>query len=142
MRPGMSADIPGLIALLREDAVVSMPPGVTVVGRAAIAEFLANSVFAGRQIRLRPIRANGGPAFVLYSGAAAAQVLSRYSVLVLDVEADPDLERSSVTRMTVYTEPKVVARFEARTSFGPRPRPPATGGAPTRSRSRRARRTA
>jgi Sigma-70, region 4 len=53
-----AADIAGLVALLRHDAVVSMPPGVMVAGRDEIGVFLARSVFVeGLRIRLRPIRA-------------------------------------------------------------------------------------
>jgi len=36
-----SADVAGLVKLLREDAIVSMPPGLTIVGVEAIAAFLS-----------------------------------------------------------------------------------------------------
>jgi RNA polymerase sigma-70 factor (ECF subfamily) len=62
------ADIPGFVALLREDAWFTMPPlPVWYQGRAAIATLLATYVFTpGRQRRLLPTRANGCPAFGLY----------------------------------------------------------------------------
>jgi RNA polymerase sigma-70 factor (ECF subfamily) len=71
VRAWEAADVPGLVALLRDDAVVSMPPGIIVAGRDEIAAFLAGSVFVdGLRIRLRALRANGVPGFAVYSGAA------------------------------------------------------------------------
>jgi len=62
-------DIPALAALLREDAILRMPPElVEIRGRAAITRFFA-TVPAGGQldhIRLRATRANGGPALAAY----------------------------------------------------------------------------
>jgi len=62
------ADVPGLAALLREDARLNMPPiPAWVQGRADIAALLRLRVFTpGRQWRLRPTRANGCPAFAVY----------------------------------------------------------------------------
>ncbi len=59
------ADIPGLVALLREDAWFTMPPIPTwFQGRADIATVLSTRIFIpGRQWRLLPTRANGSPAF-------------------------------------------------------------------------------
>src|SRR6266566_4781364 len=66
------ADIPGFVALLREDAWFTMPPlPIWFQGRAAIATVLATSIFTpGRQRRLLPTRANGSPAFGLYQREA------------------------------------------------------------------------
>src|SRR5260370_42659043 len=62
------ADIPGLVALLREDAWFTMPPIPTwFQGRADIATVLSTRIFIpGRQWRLLPTRANGSPAFGFY----------------------------------------------------------------------------
>ena len=106
VRAWESADVAGLVKLLREDAIVSMPPGLTIVGVEAIAAFLASSVFAGgRRVRLERVRANGVPAFVIRSGADEAN-LEPYAVLALHIDAG---ER--VTRMGVFAEPRLVSRF-------------------------------
>jgi RNA polymerase sigma-70 factor (ECF subfamily) len=81
------ADVQRLVTLLHDDAVLTMPPvPAWYRGRAAIAEFLRAHLFAGNAVgryRLVPTRANGGPAFAVYTRgddgvyrAAAVQVLS------------------------------------------------------------------
>lgn len=72
------ADIPGLLALLKEDATLAMPPSPSWYrGRTAIGVFAAGTIFgaarepffpgpARGRWRLRPTRANGLPAFGLY----------------------------------------------------------------------------
>ena len=62
VRAWESADVAGLVALLREDALLTMPPRPSVVGARAIGEFLAASMLsAARPIRLVPARANRQP---------------------------------------------------------------------------------
>jgi RNA polymerase sigma-70 factor, ECF subfamily len=74
----LTADVPGLVALLRHDATLAMPPSPTWFrGPAAIGAFAAATVFAihaapqpggaavGRW-RLLPTSANGQPAFGVY----------------------------------------------------------------------------
>jgi len=70
------ADIPGFVALLREDAWFTMPPfPIWYQGRAAIATVLATRIFTpGRRRWLLPRRANGSPAFGLYQREAGADV--------------------------------------------------------------------
>jgi len=70
-----TADAPRLTALLREDAIFSMPPlAAWFQGREAIQTFLREQVFrpglAGRQFRLTATRANGSPAFASYQRGA------------------------------------------------------------------------
>jgi len=81
------ADIPGLVALLREDAWFTMPPiPAWFQGRAAIATRLSTSIFTpGRQWRLLPTRANGSPAFGLYRREAEADVYQLFGLVVLGV---------------------------------------------------------
>ena len=106
VRAWETADIPGLVALLRDDAVVSMPPGLRIRGREAIAAFLANAVFVGGlRIRLLPVDAHRAPAFAIYSGAPGDDALAAFAVLVL--EADDD----AVGRMSVFADPRVIERF-------------------------------
>lgn len=84
------ADIPGLVALLREDAWFTMPPlPVWVQGRAAIATLFQTSLFPpGRQWHLRPTRANGSPAFGLYRREAGADDSQLFGLVVLGVEGE------------------------------------------------------
>jgi RNA polymerase sigma-70 factor (ECF subfamily) len=81
------ADIPGLVALLREDAWFTMPPlPVWFQGRADIATVLSTRIFTpGRQRRLLPTHANGSPAFGLYQREAGADVYQLFGLVVLDV---------------------------------------------------------
>ncbi len=81
------ADIPGFVALLREDAWFTMPPlPVWFQGRAAIATVLSTRIFTpGRQRRLLPTRANGSPAFGLYQREAEAGVYQLVGLVVLGV---------------------------------------------------------
>jgi RNA polymerase sigma-70 factor (ECF subfamily) len=64
------ADSANLVTLLREDAVLTMPPvPAWFRGRAAIQYFLDSFLFAGSaqgRFRLTPTRANGCPAFGVY----------------------------------------------------------------------------
>ena len=76
VRAWETADVSGLVALLREDAIVSMPPAVFLTGRTMIRTFLAETVLVGgRRIRLLPIGANRMPAFAIYSGDASEPAL-------------------------------------------------------------------
>jgi RNA polymerase sigma-70 factor, ECF subfamily len=111
VRAWETADVAGLVSLLREDAVVSMPPGLTIVGTDAIGAFLASSVFAGRRIQLEPVEANGVAAFVIHSGATDAVALEPFAVLTLDIAARNGGEDLRVTRMGVFADPRLVARF-------------------------------
>ena len=81
------ADIPGLVALLREDAWFTMPPIPTwFQGRADIATVLRARIFIpGRQWRLLPTRANGSPAFGLYRQEAQADSYQLFGLMVLGV---------------------------------------------------------
>ena len=81
-------DIPGLAALLREDAILRMPPErVEFAGRDQVAEFFATVPAGGRLelIDLVPVRANGQPALAAYlpdeRGACRG-----YGIMVLDID--------------------------------------------------------
>ena len=84
------ADIPGLVALLREDAWLTMPPiPAWLQGRADIATLLSTRVFTPfRQWRLLPTRANASPAFGLYQQEAEAGVYQLFGLVVLGVEGE------------------------------------------------------
>src|SRR5579875_306793 len=84
------ADVPGLVALLREDAWLTMPPiPAWVAGRTDIATLLQLRIFPpGRQWRLRPSRANGSPAFGMYRREAGEDSYQLSSLWVLGVEGE------------------------------------------------------
>jgi RNA polymerase sigma-70 factor, ECF subfamily len=84
-------DIEGVVALLTDDAWVTMPPEpLEYQGRAAIATFLQDRVDArgGRAIRLVPTRANTQPAFGHYTQDAHAPIARASGLLVLTLEGD------------------------------------------------------
>ena len=106
VRAWEAADVAGLVALLRDDAVVAMPPGLLIRGRGAIGTFLAESVFvAGLRMRLLPVRANGGPGFVIYSGAGPLAALRPYSVVLVDVDG------ATIARLSAFTDERLITRF-------------------------------
>jgi RNA polymerase sigma-70 factor (ECF subfamily) len=81
------ADIPGVVALLREDAWFTMPPiPVWFQGRAAIATLFQTPLFSHpRQRRLLPTHANGSPACGLYQWDAQTGVYQLFGLVVLGV---------------------------------------------------------
>lgn len=76
VRAWENADVDGLVALLKEDAILAMPPSPSwYEGREAIRAFAAATVFAdegmfsgkaSQRWRLVSTRANGAPAFAIY----------------------------------------------------------------------------
>jgi RNA polymerase sigma-70 factor (ECF subfamily) len=66
-----AADAAGLVALLREDALITMPPlPLWYQGRATIRWFFETQLFAGdasERFRLVATRANGSPALATYN---------------------------------------------------------------------------
>jgi RNA polymerase sigma-70 factor (ECF subfamily) len=82
-------DVDGLVALLREDAVLRMPPQPSVIGAATIARFFRDTAARGdlSRMRLTPTRANGRPAVVVQRLTADGGV-SPHGILVLDVSGE------------------------------------------------------
>jgi RNA polymerase sigma-70 factor (TIGR02960 family) len=67
VRAWESADPDGLVALLTDDVVMSMPPmPFEYEGRDVVTRFCASIFRAGRRFDLVPTRANGPPAFGAY----------------------------------------------------------------------------
>ncbi len=77
-----SADMDEFVTLLREDAVLSMPPQPGVEGAAAIVEFLTTVAPGPRRLKATPTSMNHQPA-VLLNERATGQF---HRLLVLDVE--------------------------------------------------------
>ena len=106
VRAWESADVAGLVALLREEAIVAMPPGVIVRGRAEIGAFLAATVFgSGLRVRLVPVGANRKPGFAVYSAGPADAVLRLYAILLVDVDD------FLISRITVFADQRLAPTF-------------------------------
>jgi RNA polymerase sigma-70 factor (ECF subfamily) len=94
-------DMDGLVALLREDAVLRMPPERTVAGRAAIARFFATVEGCGPgRSMLTPTRANGRPAFAMHRSGGVP-----HGVLVLEVAGD------GIVAIDAFIDPALPALF-------------------------------
>ena len=85
-------DIDAVVALLTDDAVLSMPPEpLEYEGPEAVARFFTNRVHArgGKGFRLVPTRANGQPAFAYYMQDPQAARIARFNgIVVLTLEGD------------------------------------------------------
>jgi RNA polymerase sigma-70 factor (ECF subfamily) len=99
-------DVDGLVSLLREDAMLRMPPQPSVIGAAAIVRFLRETAARGdlSRMRLTPTRANGRPAVVVQRRAPDGG-LSPHGVLVLEISA------GAVVGIDAFIEPSLVPRF-------------------------------
>jgi len=107
-----SGDVDRVVALLTDDAWVTMPPEpFEYQGRAAIAAFLRGvradaSARGGREARLLPTRANGQPAFGHYLREAGADEARASGLLAIALDA-----RGAVTRITRFGDAGLPARF-------------------------------
>jgi RNA polymerase sigma-70 factor (ECF subfamily) len=96
-------DIDGLVALMREDAMLSMPPQPAVVGAAAIGAFFARVLRVAR-LTAEPTSANGQPAIAMREHLADGT--SRpHRLLVLEVEDD------RIVALHAYRDTHVLAAF-------------------------------
>jgi RNA polymerase sigma-70 factor (TIGR02960 family) len=85
-----AVDIDGLVALLTEDALMTMPPErMRVAGAQAIGDFFASVPQGGRldEIRLVPTSANLQPALAAYSRGDDGKYRP-YGLMVLEIEND------------------------------------------------------
>jgi len=106
VRAWEAADVAGLVALLREDAVLTMPPKPSVVGARSIGDFLAESIFPVAPMRLTATRANWGTAYAAY--------VQEHLFAVLLIESDG----RQIARIRAYADPRLLARFERRAPLG------------------------
>jgi RNA polymerase sigma-70 factor (ECF subfamily) len=82
-------DVDGLVALLREDAVLRMPPQAAVRGGEAIARFFRETAAGGdlARMRLTATSANGRPAVAAHRLTAAGGLVA-HGILVLEVAGE------------------------------------------------------
>jgi RNA polymerase sigma-70 factor (TIGR02960 family) len=91
-----AADVDGIVALLTEDAWLTMPPlPLEYQGRELAARFFTMAFRRRRQYRLVPTRANGQPAFGVYVRDPHAPVLHANGLIVLTLAGD---RISTITR--------------------------------------------
>jgi RNA polymerase sigma-70 factor (ECF subfamily) len=86
-----AGDIPGILALLTQDAVLTMPPEpLEYEGPHAIGEFLSTVPAGGAldRFRLVPTRANGQPAFGCYLRDPHTPIGHAYGLMVLTLSGD------------------------------------------------------
>ena len=120
VRTWENADLGGFVALLREDAVFSMPPRREWYrGRDAIQVFFGSvwNLYGG--FRLVPAAANGQPAFAVYSRSPQNLEWRPHSIHVLTLHND------SIAALTMFRAPEVFAAFGL-----PRVPPDEAGGTP------------
>jgi RNA polymerase sigma-70 factor (TIGR02960 family) len=94
-----AGDVDGMVALLTDDAWVTMPPEpYEYQGHSAIRALLLNmEVSRGVPLRLVPTRANGQPAFGCYLPAPQTDIARPYGLFVLTLQGD---KISAITRFT------------------------------------------
>ena len=79
-------DVDALVALLHEDATMSMPPlRWWLRGRAQIHQALLGSGLPCKHSRLVPVAANGSPAFAQYAPTGPAGALVPWALVVVEV---------------------------------------------------------
>jgi len=100
-------DIDAVVAMLAEDARITMPPIPTwFSGRDAIAAFLARRALRGdRPRRLLPVRANGAPAFGEYIWDEERGRLVAHGIMVLSFDGE------QIEQITAFLNPEPFARF-------------------------------
>jgi RNA polymerase sigma-70 factor, ECF subfamily len=99
-------DVDGLVALLREDAMLRMPPQPSVIGAAAVVRFFRETAARGdlSRMRLTPTRANGRPAVVVQRREPDGALVA-HGVLVLE------LSGGFVVGIDAFIDPSLVPRF-------------------------------
>jgi RNA polymerase sigma-70 factor (ECF subfamily) len=100
------ADMDGLVALLREDATLRMPPQPTLAGGVEIARFFLETVAQGdlTRIRHRPTAANGRPAVTIELQAEDG-TWTPEGIAVLEIEED------RIVGIDAFLDPALLPRF-------------------------------
>jgi RNA polymerase sigma-70 factor (ECF subfamily) len=83
-----AVDIPGIMALLERDALLTMPPeGARIEGADAIASFFATEPLDGLldRIKLVLMHANGQPGFAAYAQEESGGAYRAYGVMVFAI---------------------------------------------------------
>jgi RNA polymerase sigma-70 factor (ECF subfamily) len=99
-------DVDRLVALLREDATLRMPPQPSVIGDVHIARFFRETAAGGdlTRLRLEPTRANGRPAVTIHHRADDGS-LTPHGISVLEVE------NGQIVAIEAFIRPALLRRF-------------------------------
>ena len=111
-----ACDIPALLALLREDALLTMPPQPAAYrGHDANGQFLRTVPAAGRldRITLVPVGANRQPAVAAYSQDGDRPGMSAYGIMVLAVDGEHIIEITGFADPTLFPAFGLPVRREA-----------------------------
>ncbi|MGZ4350669.1 MAG: RNA polymerase subunit sigma-70 [Solirubrobacteraceae bacterium] len=102
-----SGDIAGMVALLTDDAWLTMPPlPHAYQGRDAIGAFLRGAEERrGAAMRLIPTRANSQPAFGCYLAASETGAARAFSLFVLTLELD------QISAITWFADSSILSQF-------------------------------
>jgi RNA polymerase sigma-70 factor (TIGR02960 family) len=102
-----SGDIDEIVALLTDDALLTMPPQpLEYQGHDAIAAFLRHRAeLRGAPLRAVATRANGQPAFGCYLPDAHAPIAHAYGLIVLTLEGD------GIAAITWFADTALFAHF-------------------------------
>jgi RNA polymerase sigma-70 factor, ECF subfamily len=103
-----ACDIAALVDLLREDALLTMPPfPLAYRGREAIAQFLATVPADGclDQITLVPTRANVQPAVAAYIRDPGGRRANAYGIMVLTIDG------TAIGEITGFADPALFPFF-------------------------------
>ncbi|HEY3021294.1 MAG TPA: sigma factor-like helix-turn-helix DNA-binding protein, partial [Solirubrobacteraceae bacterium] len=102
------ADVDAFVELLREDAVLRMPPRPAIVGLPALSRFWfsprGRSPCAAAESRLVPTRANSRPAVAIYKRGDGG--FEPFAVMLLEIEGD------KIAGFDAYLDPALVELFE------------------------------
>jgi RNA polymerase sigma-70 factor (ECF subfamily) len=103
------ADMDGLVALLREDATLRMPPQRSLAGGLQIARFFLETVARGdlTRIRHRPTWANGRPAVTIEVRAEDGTWIP-HGISVLEIED------GQIASIDAFLDPALLPRFTVR----------------------------
>jgi RNA polymerase sigma-70 factor, ECF subfamily len=99
-------DVDALVSLLREDAMLRMPPQPSVVGAVQIARFLRETAGRGdlRRLRLTPISANGRPAVAIHNRTEDGGLIP-HGLTVLEIEG------GQIVGIDAFIDPALLPRF-------------------------------
>jgi RNA polymerase sigma-70 factor (ECF subfamily) len=101
-----AGDINGMVALLTDDAWLTMPPEpYEYQGRSAIGVFLSGREVRRGRLRLLPTRANAQPAFGCYLPAPETEIARPYAMFVLTLEGD------RISAITWFADSSVFPHF-------------------------------
>lgn len=102
-----AGDVDAILALLTDDVWLTMPPlDLEYQGHAAVGRFLRDVVLTpGRGFELRPVRANGQPAFGFYRSDRGSAVMREHGVLLLTLSGD------RVSAITRFVDNGLLAEF-------------------------------